>query len=133
MKDLLNLVGIWPYKIQIASNSMYSVSALLHCIGNVVLCLSFILRLKLPPRPLGQDPVGAITNLFIYLFYFFFWCEFLQGLPSPESERNAIEVVMQYAIDKLGFPVNKIIIYAWSIGGCFTEQSLSIRTSCLPI
>jgi len=39
------------------------------------------------------------------------------GLPSPESERNAIEVVIQYAIEKLGFPANKIIIYAWSIGG----------------
>ncbi|XP_029182141.2 phosphatidylserine lipase ABHD16A-like [Acropora millepora] len=39
------------------------------------------------------------------------------GLPSPESEKNAIEVVMQYAIEELGFPVNKIFIYAWSIGG----------------
>ncbi|XP_015765925.1 PREDICTED: protein ABHD16A-like [Acropora digitifera] len=40
------------------------------------------------------------------------------GLPSPESEKNAIEVVMQYAIEELGFPVNKIFIYAWSIGEC---------------
>ncbi|XP_068733049.1 phosphatidylserine lipase ABHD16A-like [Montipora capricornis] len=39
------------------------------------------------------------------------------GLPSPESERNAMEVVMQYAIEKLGFPADKIVIYAWSIGG----------------
>ena len=45
--------------------------------------------------------------------------QILQGLPSPESERNAIEVVIQYAIEKLGFPANKIIIYAWSIGECF--------------
>ena len=43
---------------------------------------------------------------------------FWQGLPSPESEKNAIEVVMQYAIEELGFPVNKIFIYAWSIGEC---------------
>lgn len=39
------------------------------------------------------------------------------GMPNPESERNAIDVVMQYATEKLGFPVNKIMIYAWSIGG----------------
>lgn len=39
------------------------------------------------------------------------------GLPSPESEKNAVEVVIQYAIEKLGFPADKIIIYAWSIGG----------------
>lgn len=43
----------------------------------------------------------------------------LQGLPGPESERNAIEVVLQYAVEKLGFSVSKIVIYAWSIGeGC---------------
>ncbi|KAL9988625.1 hypothetical protein ACROYT_G003091 [Oculina patagonica] len=39
------------------------------------------------------------------------------GLPSPESERNAIEVVFQYAVEKLGFSVSQIVIYAWSIGG----------------
>ena len=29
-----------------------------------------------------------------------------------------MEVVMQYAIEKLGFPADKIVIYAWSIGEC---------------
>lgn len=43
---------------------------------------------------------------------------FLQGLPGPESERNAIDVVIQYAVEKLGFPLSKIVIYAWSIGEC---------------
>ena len=42
----------------------------------------------------------------------------LQGFPGPESERNAIDVVIQYAVEKLGFPVSKIVIYAWSIGKC---------------
>ena len=40
-----------------------------------------------------------------------------QGQPFPEQERNAIDVVMQYAIHKLGFEPNQIVLYAWSIGG----------------
>ena len=47
-----------------------------------------------------------------------FFTGILQGFPGPESERNAIDVVIQYAVEKLGFPVSKIIIYAWSIGEC---------------
>lgn len=47
-----------------------------------------------------------------------FFMEILQGFPGPESERNAIDVVIQYAVEKLGFPVSKIVIYAWSIGEC---------------
>ncbi|XP_070581655.1 phosphatidylserine lipase ABHD16A-like [Ptychodera flava] len=39
------------------------------------------------------------------------------GVPFPESEANAVDVVMQYAINKLGFQVENIIIFAWSIGG----------------
>ena len=46
----------------------------------------------------------------------FYWI--LQGVPGPESERNAVDVVIQYAVEKLGFPVAKIVIYAWSIGEC---------------
>ena len=40
----------------------------------------------------------------------------LQGVPGPESERNAIDVVIQYAVEVLGFSVSNIVIYAWSIG-----------------
>ncbi|GFR31373.1 hypothetical protein TNCT_473981, partial [Trichonephila clavata] len=39
------------------------------------------------------------------------------GLPFPNQELNATDVVMQFAIYKLGFKVENIVIYAWSIGG----------------
>ena len=29
-----------------------------------------------------------------------------------------MDVVIQYAVEKLGFPISKIVIYAWSIGEC---------------
>ncbi|XP_067172980.1 phosphatidylserine lipase ABHD16A [Apteryx mantelli] len=39
------------------------------------------------------------------------------GVPLPQSEANAMDVVMQYALHRLGFAPRDIIIYAWSIGG----------------
>ncbi|GFS55301.1 hypothetical protein TNIN_116731 [Trichonephila inaurata madagascariensis] len=39
------------------------------------------------------------------------------GLPFPNQELNAADVVMQFAIYKLGFKLENIVIYAWSIGG----------------
>lgn len=39
-------------------------------------------------------------------------------MPGPESERNAIDVVIQYAVEVLGFSASNIVIYAWSIGEC---------------
>lgn len=42
---------------------------------------------------------------------------FLQGVPFPQNEANAMDVVIQYAIHKLGFQLNDIVVYAWSIGG----------------
>jgi pimeloyl-ACP methyl ester carboxylesterase len=39
------------------------------------------------------------------------------GAPYPSQEQNAISAVMQYAINRLGFPPEKIILCAWSIGG----------------
>lgn len=39
------------------------------------------------------------------------------GLPNAESEKNAIDVVIRYAVTRLGFPVENIIMFAWSIGG----------------
>jgi len=39
------------------------------------------------------------------------------GFPFPENERNAIDVVMQYATRKLGFEKPDIVLFAWSIGG----------------
>ncbi|KAM8953964.1 phosphatidylserine lipase ABHD16A [Pelodytes ibericus] len=39
------------------------------------------------------------------------------GIPFPQNEANAMDVVVQYAIYNLGFELQDIIIYAWSIGG----------------
>ncbi|XP_052790245.1 phosphatidylserine lipase ABHD16A-like [Mya arenaria] len=39
------------------------------------------------------------------------------GIPFPPQERHAIDAVMQYAIQKLGFTPDNIVVYAWSIGG----------------
>ena len=39
-------------------------------------------------------------------------------MPGPESEKNAIDVVIQYAVEVLGFSASNIVIYAWSIGEC---------------
>ncbi|XP_049884727.1 phosphatidylserine lipase ABHD16A [Pectinophora gossypiella] len=39
------------------------------------------------------------------------------GLPYPEQEHNAIDAVMQYAINELGFKPENIVLFGWSIGG----------------
>lgn len=39
------------------------------------------------------------------------------GIPYPINEQNAIDTVIQFAIVKLGFKVENIVLYAWSIGG----------------
>ncbi|ESO10188.1 hypothetical protein HELRODRAFT_185319 [Helobdella robusta] len=39
------------------------------------------------------------------------------GLPLPDQEQNAIDAVMQYSINVLGFQPPDIILFAWSIGG----------------
>uniref|UniRef100_A0AAQ5YLP5 Monoacylglycerol lipase ABHD16A n=1 Tax=Amphiprion ocellaris TaxID=80972 RepID=A0AAQ5YLP5_AMPOC len=39
------------------------------------------------------------------------------GVPFPQNEANAMDVVIQFAIHKLGFQLTDIVIYAWSIGG----------------
>lgn len=39
------------------------------------------------------------------------------GVPFPQNEANAMDVVVQFAVHKLGFQLSDIIVYAWSIGG----------------
>ncbi|XP_077688939.1 phosphatidylserine lipase ABHD16A [Eretmochelys imbricata] len=39
------------------------------------------------------------------------------GVPLPQNEANAMDVVLQYAIHRLGFLPEDIVVYAWSIGG----------------
>ena len=41
----------------------------------------------------------------------------LQGVPYPENDGNAVDVVVQYAIHRLGFHLEDIVLFAWSIGG----------------
>lgn len=38
-------------------------------------------------------------------------------MPFPQNEANAMDVVIQFAIHKLGFQLSDIVVYAWSIGG----------------
>lgn len=39
------------------------------------------------------------------------------GTPYPDQEQNAIDIVMQFAINKLGFNSENILLFGWSIGG----------------
>ncbi|VIO92512.1 Hypothetical 54.7 kDa protein F37A4.1 in chromosome III, putative [Brugia malayi] len=39
------------------------------------------------------------------------------GMPTPKQTVASIDAVIQYAIHKLGFEEEQIVIYAWSIGG----------------
>ncbi|XP_077576764.1 phosphatidylserine lipase ABHD16A [Stigmatopora nigra] len=39
------------------------------------------------------------------------------GVPLPQNESNAMDVVIQFAVHKLNFRLEEIRIYAWSIGG----------------
>ncbi|XP_029440251.1 phosphatidylserine lipase ABHD16A isoform X2 [Rhinatrema bivittatum] len=39
------------------------------------------------------------------------------GVPNPQNEANAMDVVIQYALHHLGFKIEDVVIYAWSIGG----------------
>lgn len=39
------------------------------------------------------------------------------GAPFPSQERNAVDAVMQFSINHLGFRPDQILLYGWSIGG----------------
>jgi len=39
------------------------------------------------------------------------------GTPLPDQEANAVDTVMQFAINKLGFSPGNILLHGWSIGG----------------
>lgn len=39
------------------------------------------------------------------------------GVPLPEQECAAVDVVMQFAVNRLGFAEEDISVFAWSIGG----------------
>ncbi|XP_054156741.1 phosphatidylserine lipase ABHD16A-like [Oppia nitens] len=39
------------------------------------------------------------------------------GLPYPQNVINAMDVVIRFAIERLGFPLNSVLLHGWSIGG----------------
>ncbi|XP_018367776.1 PREDICTED: protein ABHD16A isoform X1 [Trachymyrmex cornetzi] len=39
------------------------------------------------------------------------------GAPYPDQEENTIDCIMRFAIERLNFPEERIILYGWSIGG----------------
>lgn len=39
------------------------------------------------------------------------------GVPLPQSEANAVDVVLGFALNTLGFEPQNIVLYGWSIGG----------------
>lgn len=45
----------------------------------------------------------------------------IQGSPYPAQEKTGIAVVVEFAIKKLGFSVEDIVLYGWSIGGYTTS------------
>lgn len=42
---------------------------------------------------------------------------FCQGKPFPDQDQNAMDAVVQFAINKLGFSPENIVMFGWSIGG----------------
>lgn len=48
------------------------------------------------------------------------------GRPYPDQETDAVDAVMQFAIVKLGFKPEQIIVYGWSIGG-FTSSWVAMN------
>lgn len=49
-----------------------------------------------------------------------------QGVPLPPQEKNAMDVVMQFAIHRLGFAPENIVVFAWSIGAyCATWGAMN--------
>lgn len=53
----------------------------------------------------------------------------LQGQPYLEEEQSAVNTVMEFAIQRLGFPPEQIILYGWSIGGYSTSWAAAAYPS----
>ncbi|KAF6022393.1 ABHD16A [Bugula neritina] len=52
------------------------------------------------------------------------------GKPHPEQEHNAIDTVVQFALNKLNFPVDQIIFFSWSIGGFASSWAAANYPEC---
>lgn len=51
---------------------------------------------------------------------------FLQGTPYPDNEKCAAETVFQFALEKLNFTPDNIILFGWSIGGFASSYLVTI-------
>ena len=40
-----------------------------------------------------------------------------QGVPFPSQEQSAIDVVVQFVLEKLDFKLQDVVLFSWSIGG----------------
>jgi pimeloyl-ACP methyl ester carboxylesterase len=43
------------------------------------------------------------------------------GTPSPASEAHAIDAMLEFAQDSLGYTLDSIVLHGWSIGGFATS------------
>jgi len=46
----------------------------------------------------------------------------------PSQEQHAVDAVMQYAVNQLGFAADAVVLFAWSIGG----YAASYAAACYP-
>uniref|UniRef100_A0A8K9XF31 Abhydrolase domain containing 16A, phospholipase n=1 Tax=Oncorhynchus mykiss TaxID=8022 RepID=A0A8K9XF31_ONCMY len=71
----------------------------------------------------GKEPLTLLHNKYLFptsILLTIFRCEdhcSYMGVPFPQNEANAMDVVIQFAVHKLGFQLSDIMVYAWSIGG----------------
>ncbi|XP_067950199.1 phosphatidylserine lipase ABHD16A-like [Watersipora subatra] len=52
------------------------------------------------------------------------------GTPYPDQEHNAIDTVVQFALNELNFPVEQIIFFSWSIGGFSSTWAAANYPEC---
>lgn len=61
---------------------------------------------------------GSTVSIFSYKYSFSLltFKNYFQGQPYPDQVENAVDGVMQFAIHKLGFLPENILLFGWSIG-----------------
>ncbi|XP_019877988.1 phosphatidylserine lipase ABHD16A [Aethina tumida] len=52
------------------------------------------------------------------------------GRPYPSQEQNAIDAVVQFAINELGFKLENILFFGWSIGGYSSSWAAMTYPDC---
>lgn len=66
----------------------------------------------------GGSTVIIFSEVYFSLLDSYLYVRLLcQGSPFPNQDQNAMDAVVQFAIEKLGFPPENILMFGWSIGG----------------